>query len=101
MTSQERVTEAVRALRAARREKQSDLAQLLGVGQDTMSRKLSGQIKWSLDDLDRLSEHYGVAFVADTQTMLQPLLQGAGTGSGRVNGRYLVGLLAQSYWLAA
>lgn len=58
--TQERIGESVRALAAAFRERQEDLAAVLGISQVSTSKKFRGLTRWSLDDLQALSAHYGV-----------------------------------------
>lgn len=58
--TQERVTSAVRMFMAARKLKQSDLAEALGITQPSVSAKLHGRARWSVDDLDRLAERFEV-----------------------------------------
>ncbi|MFF7365447.1 helix-turn-helix domain-containing protein [Streptomyces sp. NPDC008125] len=41
-------------------ERQADLAAGIGLGQTQISRKLAGSSAWSLNDVDRLSAHYGI-----------------------------------------
>ncbi|GGV08162.1 hypothetical protein GCM10010275_55460 [Streptomyces litmocidini] len=50
----------VTALIYAMGERQADLAEAVGITQRQVSRKQSGTALWSLDDLDRLSAHYGI-----------------------------------------
>ncbi|MFC8896641.1 helix-turn-helix domain-containing protein [Streptomyces cinereoruber] len=50
----------VAALLYATGERQADLAAAVGITQGQVSRKQSGTALWSLDDLDRLSVHYGI-----------------------------------------
>ncbi|MFE7412914.1 helix-turn-helix domain-containing protein [Streptomyces laurentii] len=50
----------VTALMYAAGERQADLAAGLGITQGQVSRKQGGTAHWSLDDLDRLSAHYGI-----------------------------------------
>ncbi|WP_432089677.1 helix-turn-helix domain-containing protein [Streptomyces sp. bgisy095] len=50
----------VSALMFATGERQADLAEALGITQGQVSRKQGGTALWSLDDLDRLSAHYGI-----------------------------------------
>ncbi|MFC8015010.1 helix-turn-helix domain-containing protein [Streptomyces cinereoruber] len=50
----------VSALMYATGERQADLAAGLGITQGQVSRKQGGSALWSLDDLDRLSVHYGI-----------------------------------------
>ncbi|MDJ0347152.1 helix-turn-helix domain-containing protein [Streptomyces sp. H10-C2] len=50
----------VAALMRATGEHQDDLGRGLRLSQAQISRKQSGRSMWSLADLDRLSEHYGV-----------------------------------------
>lgn len=62
--TQERVSEAIRVLMARRREHQQDLAEVLGVTQSSVSLRLAGRVVWTVDELDALSDHYGVSVVA-------------------------------------
>ena len=41
-------------------ERQTDLAAGIRISQTRISRKQSGAATWTLDDLDRLSAHYGI-----------------------------------------
>lgn len=84
--TQERVTTAVRMLMAAQRLKQSDLAAALGISQPSVSAKLAGRARWSVDDLDKLASTFGVA-LAD---LVSPPLAYAGSGMGltRVTDEY-------------
>lgn len=58
--TQERVTTSVRVEMALRRETQADLARVLGVTQTSVSSRLRGRTRWSVDDLDKMAEHFGV-----------------------------------------
>lgn len=42
------------------RKEQKDLAEALGVTQATISRRLSGERPFSLNDLERLAAYFGV-----------------------------------------
>lgn len=44
---------------AKRGEDQKTLANLLGVTRATISRKLSGKIEWSVNEIDAICEYYG------------------------------------------
>lgn len=50
----------VRVLLALRQESHDDLAAALGVTRPAVSARLNGRTPWSLGDLDRLADHYGV-----------------------------------------
>jgi hypothetical protein len=41
-------------------ERQGDLAVAIGLSQAQVSRKQSGAARWSLEDIDALSAHYGL-----------------------------------------
>lgn len=60
-SSQERLRLTVAALLYATGETQRDLGGGIGRGQSEVSRRQSGASAWSLDDLDRLSAHFGIA----------------------------------------
>lgn len=40
-------------------EKQKDVAKLLGLSTASVCKRLSGETKWTLGDVDILCEHYG------------------------------------------
>lgn len=61
MTTQDSITTTVRVAMSLRRESQEQLAAVLGVTRSAVSAKLNGHARWSLDDVDRLAEHYGLA----------------------------------------
>ena len=50
----------VAALLRATNENQTDLGRGLRLTQGQVSRKQSGTAAWTLDDVDRLSAHYGI-----------------------------------------
>ncbi|WP_308286071.1 helix-turn-helix domain-containing protein, partial [Streptomyces drozdowiczii] len=50
----------VAALMRLTGERQADLADGLRLNQAQVSRKQGGSASWSLDDIDRLSAHYGI-----------------------------------------
>lgn len=50
----------VAALMRLTGERQTDLAAGIRISQTRISRKQSGVATWTLDDLDRLSAHYGI-----------------------------------------
>ncbi|MGH3466671.1 MAG: helix-turn-helix domain-containing protein [Thermocrispum sp.] len=60
-SSQERLRLAVAALLYVTGETQRDLAGGIGRGQPEVSRRQSGTSAWTLDDLDRLAAHFGIA----------------------------------------
>ena len=45
-----------------RNEKQKEVAQILGLDVSQVSRKLSGNIDWSISDIEILSKHYKMKF---------------------------------------
>ena len=53
-TTQERVTADVRAYMKDRRLNQTDVARLIGVTQTSVSRRLRGEGRWTLDEIDLL-----------------------------------------------
>lgn len=59
-TTQEKIGQSVRALAAAFGDQQTDLAKVLAVSQVSVSRKLRGALRWSLDDIQALAAHYNV-----------------------------------------
>lgn len=60
MTANDTVTAAVEAERLRRGMTRLQLAAVLGTNSPWVSRKLNGQLRWSMDDLDLLSERLGV-----------------------------------------
>jgi transcriptional regulator with XRE-family HTH domain len=63
-TTAETVAANVRAEMARRRVTQADLAELLNVSQQAISRRVSGRTAFGLDDLAKLADHFGVPLVA-------------------------------------
>lgn len=53
-SSQTAITREVRRWMTAERNTQAEVAARLGISQASLSRKLSGDRLWSIDDLDRL-----------------------------------------------
>lgn len=70
-------------------ERQGDLAAALGQAQAQVSRKQSGKQHWTLEDVDRLAEHYRIGVLdllagpTRAVTVLSSL--GSGSGSGQVS----------------
>ncbi|MCZ7430134.1 helix-turn-helix domain-containing protein [Streptomyces sp. WMMC1477] len=60
-SSEERLRLTVAALLYATGETQRDLAAGIGRGQSEVSRRQSGAVAWTLEDLDALAAHYGIA----------------------------------------
>lgn len=58
-SAQMRISTMIRAHMAASGELQADLARVLHVGQETVSRILSGKRKLTVDELEAIAEHYG------------------------------------------
>jgi transcriptional regulator with XRE-family HTH domain len=44
---------------AKRGDTQESLAKLLGIPHSSISRRLSGEIEWSISEIDKLCEFYG------------------------------------------
>lgn len=82
MDSQEVVSRTVRVYMAAHDETQEALALALGVARSTITQKLSGRIRWTLSDLERLRGHYGVAVPALLEGRVLEAL-GVKPGEGR------------------
>jgi transcriptional regulator with XRE-family HTH domain len=74
----ETAAEEVRALMARRRISQSRLAQQVGLTQSALSRRLTGDIAFDLDEIERIAIALGV----DPRDLIQP-------GKGGITGRYL------------
>ncbi len=55
-TPNERVAAKVRSAAAKRRLTQTDIAGAIGMTQQALSRRLLGQVKFRLDELDRLAD---------------------------------------------
>lgn len=63
MTTQERISRNVRLLMAAHGEQQQDLARRLGISAASVSDKLKGRRRWSVDDLDIIAAAYEIEVV--------------------------------------
>jgi transcriptional regulator with XRE-family HTH domain len=55
-----RIAASVRAEMARRRMSQKDLAELLGMTQPALSRRLTGEVPFAVDDLPLFAEALGV-----------------------------------------
>lgn len=51
----------VRFLMASRGEHQQDVATALGLAQSGLSNRFHGRTRWTLDEVDLLAAHFGVA----------------------------------------
>lgn len=58
--TQKCIGESVRALSAAFGDRQEDVAQVLGLSQNVVSKKFRGLVKWSVEDTQAVAKHYGV-----------------------------------------
>ena len=59
---QEGITGTVRSMSALLRESQGDVGNLLGLSPVTVAQRLNGRLEWSLRDVTKLCEHYGLTF---------------------------------------
>lgn len=57
---QDNVSRVVKTLLTAHAQTQGDIAESLGMTQAAVSNKIAGKTRWSLDDIERLSAHFGV-----------------------------------------
>lgn len=62
MDVQERVTDSVRALAAWKREGNAEVAAVLGLSKSSANGRMIGRIPWTVADMDKLCQHYGVTF---------------------------------------
>ncbi len=58
------VSAEIRALMGRYRVTQTQLAQVLGMSQSSLSARLSGSVPWDVDDLDKIAEHFKVEVIA-------------------------------------
>lgn len=63
-TTSERIAANVRAELARRRLSGSALAEALAVPHRTMTRRLSGQIRWTAEDVESVANYLGVPMEA-------------------------------------
>ncbi|GAA2638891.1 helix-turn-helix transcriptional regulator [Streptomyces axinellae] len=61
MSTEEMLRATVAALLSRTGERQAELAGAVGLSATALSRRQSGRATWSLDDVDRLSAHWGIA----------------------------------------
>ncbi|WP_326806457.1 acyltransferase [Streptomyces sp. NBC_01775] len=61
MSSEEMLRATVAALLSRTGERQAELAAGIGLSPTGLSRRQSGRATWSLEDVDRLSAHWGIA----------------------------------------
>lgn len=54
------VAAEIRGLIAKNRGKQADLAEVLGMAQSSLSRRLSGLLPFTLGEAQQVADHYGV-----------------------------------------
>jgi len=60
MTTQQRITDSVRALAAVTGTTNRELAAVLGQSESSAGKKRSGGVDWTLADVAALATHYGV-----------------------------------------
>jgi hypothetical protein len=59
MTTQAQLSTTVRAAMAVTGETQKELAEVIGVHLNSFNGRMTGRVAWSLDDLDKLADHWG------------------------------------------
>lgn len=57
---EDRLNETLRLLLTRTGQRHSDLAEILGVSQSSMSARLRGQSRWRLDDLPPVADFFGL-----------------------------------------
>lgn len=62
ISTQERMRETVRAVRAWTGETVAGLAGSVGMSQPNLSEKLGGKLRFSMDDVDAIAAHWGLTF---------------------------------------
>lgn len=71
---QSNVTQVLKVLLTAHGETQADVAEVLGVTQSSVSNKMAGKTRWSLDDIQRLTHHFELTspsvFLEDARRLL-------------------------------
>lgn len=91
-----KITRFVQFAQLERNEPREVLAAVLGVSVSSVSKRLLGHVRWSVDDLDLLADHYGVtvAQLVEPPSLvgpppLRPVIahRGGRTSSGSVNPR--------------
>lgn len=60
----QRVAEAVRAEAARRRVPQRSIAEALGTSQQSVSRRMSGETPFDVEEIHSLAESFGVSFAS-------------------------------------
>lgn len=58
MNSQEEVVSSIRSLMAVTRETQKDVAEAAGIKMTAVNSKMNHRSRWTLDELDRLAQHW-------------------------------------------
>ena len=54
-------TSSIRAEAARRNLSQAQLAEQIGMSKHALSRRMTGELSWDLDELDRISNLFGMA----------------------------------------
>lgn len=78
---QDTISAVVRLLMTLRNERQSDVALALELPRVSVVNRLAGRTRWTSDDLDRLSAHFGVpvsVLVTQAADLVSPELVAAG-----------------------
>lgn len=60
-TVRQRVSENIRVLMARRGVKQPQIAEILGISQAAISRRMNGQTTWNVDDLEQIGAAFEVS----------------------------------------
>lgn len=80
----QRVAEAVRAEAARKRVPQRSIAEALGTSQQSVSRRMSGETPFDVEEIHNLAESFGVSFaslIPDANTV--PALAGSDAVQGQ------------------
>lgn len=59
-TVEERLNETIKLLLTRTGQRHSDIAQILGVSQSSMSARLRGESSWKLDQIPPIADHFGL-----------------------------------------
>lgn len=81
-----------------RRELQADIARLLGIHKSGVSHRFAGNVLWTLDEVDRLAQHFGcepVDLLTDGQGFLDRIQ--LPEGRGRVRAEHFEAVEDPSY----
>lgn len=77
MSTHDRLNESLRAVLRITGERQTVLADIIGITYDGVNRRLNGRGRWTFEELDKIALHWGISplyLLGDSQEAMKQIL---------------------------